>query len=96
MNVLIIILVSLILLFIIVHLHRSKRAKNKFVYVVQNNCTGCRQCLKRCRRKVLQITNDETGKYITVKNPQKCTACGNCLAVCKFNALELLNRAQPE
>jgi NAD-dependent dihydropyrimidine dehydrogenase PreA subunit len=59
---------------------------------VDSNCTGCRRCVKRCRRHVLEVVEDEAGKHATVKYPDKCTACGDCLGRCKFNALKLIGR----
>jgi ferredoxin len=85
---------SLLLLFIAAQLHRSKRASSKVVRVTDDKCTGCRRCLKWCRRKALGIVTDETGAHVTV-NPHKCTACGDCVGVCKFNALEIVRREQP-
>ena len=73
-------------------IYRSKRAKNKVVSVIDENCTGCSRCIKKCRHKVLNIKEDEVGKLVVVEYPRKCTACGDCIIVCKFNALELVNR----
>ena len=84
---------SLLLLVILIILRR-KRAKNKIVRVIDDNCTGCRRCVKRCRHKVLDLVNDETGQHIALKYPERCTACRDCVIVCKFKALELTNRKQ--
>ena len=91
MNTLYIVSTSLLLLFALGYL-RSKRAKNKIVRVIPDNCTGCKRCLKRCRHSVLDMTEGEAGLHIAVKYPEKCTACGDCVAICKFDALELVDR----
>ena len=83
---------AIVLLLSIGYLYRVKQAKSKVVRVIDDNCTGCRHCVKKCRRKVLSIIENESGKRIIVENPQKCTACSDCITVCKFNALELAIR----
>ena len=95
MKTLYIVLASLLLFFVLGY-SRNKRAKKKVVRIIDNNCTGCRRCIKKCRHKALDTVNDETEQHIAVKYPEKCTACGDCVAACKFNALELVDRKQPE
>jgi NAD-dependent dihydropyrimidine dehydrogenase PreA subunit len=38
------------------------------------------------------MEEDEEGKYVVVKYPEKCTACGDCLGGCKFRALSIEER----
>ena len=83
---------AIFLLLIVLGYFRSKRAKNKIVHIIINNCTGCQRCLKKCRHNALDMVNNETGMYVALKYPEKCTACGDCVIVCKFNALEIENR----
>ena len=90
------IVAGLLLLYILVQWHRSKRAKNKTLHIIDNNCTRCQKCIKWCMHKALDMTNDEIGLHITVKYPERCTACGDCVAVCKYHALELVSQKQPE
>jgi NAD-dependent dihydropyrimidine dehydrogenase PreA subunit len=71
--------------------HKQKR-RNKVVAVVESNCTGCRKCIKRCSRRVLEAVENETGLHAVVKYPGKCSACGDCIGRCKFNALKLIER----
>jgi NAD-dependent dihydropyrimidine dehydrogenase PreA subunit len=94
MNTLYIVLASLLLLWILGALHKSKRARNRIIHVVEENCTGCGLCVKRCSRRVLEVTVDEKGKRVTVKKPDKCTACGDCIPRCKFNALDMVERTR--
>ncbi|MDR1556553.1 MAG: 4Fe-4S dicluster domain-containing protein [Tannerellaceae bacterium] len=81
-----------VLLWISANVYRRRKRRNKVVCVVESNCTGCRQCVKRCSRHVLEMEKDETGSHVVVKYPGKCTACGHCLEKCKFNALNLIER----
>ncbi|MDR0363623.1 MAG: 4Fe-4S binding protein [Bacteroidales bacterium] len=82
-------------LIIILSYFRNKRAKNKVIHVIDNNCTGCRRCLKKCRHKALEMVNGETSnRHVILKHPEKCTACKDCIIACKFNALELVDRKQ--
>jgi len=83
---------AIIAILVVGYLYRSKQAKNKVIRVIDDNCTGCGRCMKRCRRNALEISNDGTKKQVVVKYPEKCTACSDCVAVCKFKALVLENR----
>ena len=94
MNTLYIVLAFLFLFFIHGYFG-NKRAKKKIIRVIDNNCTGCRRCLKKCRHQALDMVNNENIQHVTLKYPEKCTACGDCVAVCKFKALRLVNREQP-
>lgn len=87
MNIFLIVLAVLTILVIIRHLHSRKRAKSKELLVIEDNCTGCQRCVKRCQRKALEIVNKKV-----VLNPDKCTSCGKCVPMCKFSALEIVNR----
>jgi ferredoxin len=89
MNTLYIVLASLLLLFVLAQLYRSKRAKNRALHIIYANCTGCRRCSKKCRHKALAMVTDETGLHVEMQYPEKCTACGDCIAACKFKALEM-------
>jgi NAD-dependent dihydropyrimidine dehydrogenase PreA subunit len=73
-------------------MYRHKKGRNKIIHVVEDNCTGCRRCLKRCRHHVLDTVSDEKGAPVYVKNPAHCTACGDCLSGCKFKALVLMEK----
>jgi NAD-dependent dihydropyrimidine dehydrogenase PreA subunit len=92
MNTVYIVAGTILVLWTIGGVHRHRRGKNKVVHVVENNCTGCKRCLKWCKHKVLEMVSDENGTRIAVKYPDKCTACGDCIGVCKFNALEMVKR----
>lgn len=86
-----IIIGSVLLLIIILHFFRHKQAKSKVASVIRDNCTGCSRCIKKCRRKALEINTSNGKKYATI-NADLCTACGDCIKSCNFNALELVSR----
>jgi NAD-dependent dihydropyrimidine dehydrogenase PreA subunit len=71
---------------------RRLHNRNNVIHVIENNCTGCKYCLKKCFHKVLEIVSDENGRHVIVKYPDKCTACGDCMCACKFNALEVVKQ----
>lgn len=81
-----------VLLWIAFNLHRKQKNRNRVISVVTSSCTGCRRCVKRCSRHVLEMVEDETGIHAVVKYPDRCAACGECPNRCKFNALKLIER----
>ncbi|MDR0733294.1 MAG: ferredoxin family protein [Dysgonamonadaceae bacterium] len=84
---------SVLLLWIAGGFYRRRKNRNKVIYVDKNNCVGCRRCVKRCTRRVLEMAEDEAGKRAVVKYPDKCSACGDCRRKCKFDALKLIERS---
>ncbi|MDR1667959.1 MAG: ferredoxin family protein [Bacteroidales bacterium] len=82
----------MLILLITSSLYRKQKRKGKVVCVVESICTGCRRCVKKCARHVLETATGETGIHAVVKYPDKCSACGDCLGKCKFNALKLVER----
>jgi Na+-translocating ferredoxin:NAD+ oxidoreductase RNF subunit RnfB len=82
----------LILLLVFFNLYHWWKNRNKIICVNESDCAGCRCCIKRCSRHVLEMVEDEIGIHAKVQYPDKCTACGNCLGKCKFNALKLVKR----
>jgi heterodisulfide reductase subunit A-like polyferredoxin len=74
------------------HIHRCR----KTIHVIDDNCTGCKRCLKKCHRNVLASASEEKGAHIVIRNPLRCSACGGCVSVCKFKALQLIeHKVQP-
>ncbi|MDR2151485.1 MAG: 4Fe-4S binding protein, partial [Helicobacteraceae bacterium] len=71
--------------------YRHKKSRNRVLRTIENNCTGCKRCLKKCEHKALIAINVENGVRAIV-DPDKCTGCGDCIRACKFNALELISR----
>ena len=83
---------TIVALWVISSVFRQKQRKNKIIHIVDDNCTGCQRCLKKCRHRVLDKTTDKKEAHVFVKNPTYCTACGDCLSACKFKALELITK----
>ena len=67
-----------------------KRKEEISLQVFGYECSGCGQCVKRCRREVLKMVNNGSCSYATVVNPESCVGCGNCVDVCKTYAIELI------
>jgi NAD-dependent dihydropyrimidine dehydrogenase PreA subunit len=75
------------------HIHR----RGKIIHVIDDNCTGCKRCLKKCHRNVLASVSEEKGAHIVIKDPLRCSACGGCVSVCKVKALQVIEyKAKPE
>jgi ferredoxin len=51
--------------------------------IVEDKCTGCGVCRKKCPSKAI-MGGSRTPHYII---PDKCIACGTCLEVCKDSAV---------
>ena len=83
---------GIMILLIITKIIRKQKRKKFVIYVVKENCTACKSCVKRCNHNVLEVMEDNQGNFMVIKNPQNCTACGNCIKKCKFNALKIKER----
>lgn len=84
---------ALIALWFIGGTYKHIRGRGKIICMAEENCTGCKQCLRKCKRSVLQAVTDGNGKMrVVVEKPNHCTACGDCLSGCKFNALKLITK----
>ncbi len=54
-------------------------------------CTGCAECVERCKRDVFGI--DKKSGKATVIALANCVGCGKCVKkMCRFNAIELVVR----
>jgi len=51
------------------------------VYIIEEKCVGCRQCVKSCLYGAIEIIN----KKAVIND--KCVNCGSCLSSCKFGAI---------
>ncbi|MCK9523335.1 MAG: NAD(P)H-dependent oxidoreductase subunit E [Proteobacteria bacterium] len=59
--------------------------KELITYHINENCTGCLICKRRCPEQCIAGEN----KQIHVIDTSKCTKCGICKDVCKFDAVEI-------
>ena len=59
--------------------------KELITYHINENCTGCLICKRRCPEQCIAGEN----KKIHVIDTSKCTKCGICKDVCKFDAVEI-------
>ncbi|MDR3198076.1 MAG: 4Fe-4S dicluster domain-containing protein [Planctomycetaceae bacterium] len=73
-------------------IYRHVRRRGKIIHVIDDNCTGCKRCLKMCRRNVLASASEENSSHIVVKNHLRCSSCGDCVGACKFKALKLIEK----
>jgi electron transfer flavoprotein alpha subunit/NAD-dependent dihydropyrimidine dehydrogenase PreA subunit len=51
------------------------------VFVIEEKCVGCRQCLKSCLYGAIDMIN----KKAVIND--KCVNCGACISTCKFSAI---------
>ncbi len=59
--------------------------KELITYSINENCPGCRVCLRACPADA--ITGEK--KELHVIDPDKCTKCGTCMDLCKFDAVDV-------
>ncbi|MDR1919922.1 MAG: 4Fe-4S binding protein [Tannerellaceae bacterium] len=94
MNIVYVCLGILLALWIVGNLHRRARGKDRLIRVVEERCSGCGRCVKRCSKGVLGMVEGEGGRMCAaVKRPERCTACGDCRGKCRFEALEWVQRS---
>ena len=65
-------------------------SKRRFiVHIDKDKCTGCKECVNRCTRNVIEMLSFNEGKYASVINPERCSGCGKCIKVCSSKAITL-------
>ena len=57
--------------------------KTLITYIINDDCTGCRLCVKPCPTQA--ITGEK--KQLHVIDQDKCIQCGACYEVCKDNTV---------
>lgn len=71
------------------HIHDKKCRAGKCVnlcdYVIEDNCTGCTVCSKKC--PVDAITGERKGLHVI--DLETCVRCGVCRDVCNFDAVKV-------
>ncbi|MDR2131686.1 MAG: 4Fe-4S binding protein [Odoribacteraceae bacterium] len=60
--------------------------------VDETKCTGCRRCIRRCRRRAIEPTDSERNVKALVRYPDRCSGCGDCVKSCKFDAMQLVDK----
>lgn len=67
-----------------------KRKESCTLQISTYDCIGCGNCVKRCRRNVLELADNGRCRYVVAVRPEDCTGCKKCLSVCPAGALELI------
>ncbi|MDR2894040.1 MAG: DUF362 domain-containing protein, partial [Alistipes sp.] len=52
--------------------------------IVQQSCTGCRQCVKDCNYGAVTLDGNKRAAI----DYDRCVGCGQCVAVCRFSAAQ--------
>jgi len=60
--------------------------KDLIVYSINDNCTGCRACVKACPQDA--ITGEKKSRHTI--DGAKCIKCGACRSACRFEAVEVV------
>ncbi len=60
--------------------------KPLITYRINENCTGCRLCVKKCPADAISGERKQRQHIDAVK----CIKCGACLSVCNFDAVEVV------
>lgn len=73
-------------------------AKSRYeAYVVQDDCTGCQDCIDRCLFYAIDMVKVEGSKKLkAVVDPEKCFGCGVCVLGCDSGALKMKCVRPPE
>ncbi len=73
-------------------------AKSRYeAYVIQEDCTGCQDCVDRCLFDAIEMVKTEGSKKLkAVVDPEKCFGCGVCVLVCETAALKMKTVRPPE
>lgn len=69
-----------------------KRKKRDIVslQILAGLCTGCQQCVDRCRRNVFTQAYMDNKEVAAVSYLENCTGCGKCAKNCPAGAIELI------
>lgn len=57
------------------------------IFVDENKCTSCGQCVKTCPAYIFKIEDNANNATVNVDNAESCIDCGHCVAVCAFDAI---------
>lgn len=68
----------------------EKRKEIISLQIATYDCSGCGNCVRRCKRNVLKMVHNQSCSFVTVANPDNCVGCGHCTYVCGTGAIELI------
>jgi NAD-dependent dihydropyrimidine dehydrogenase PreA subunit len=60
---------------------------NAIIYIAE--CTGCGNCVERCRHRAIELVYYKGGRYARMKNNSHCTGCGSCMGACENDAIKM-------
>ncbi len=64
-----------------------------FVPVVnRDKCTGCENCVNRCKRRVFDMTYQEGRLYAIPRFEEDCVGCGKCERYCEAISLHAVEQ----
>ncbi|MCC8199464.1 MAG: 4Fe-4S binding protein [Tannerellaceae bacterium] len=55
----------------------------------EDKCSGCGNCVVRCRRNVFSLLNDADHRYAIITSMIDCKGCGKCMKRCPSQAIYL-------
>ena len=65
--------------------------------VIQDDCTGCQECVDRCKFDAIEMVRPEgSKKYKAVINAENCFGCGACAVGCEPGAIKMEAVRPPE
>ncbi len=67
-----------------------RRSKVISLQVDLDNCTGCGNCVIRCKRNVFTLMRDRDAFFAVALSYDKCKGCGHCLEVCPQKAIKII------
>ncbi len=74
----------------------SRKRKTLSLPVISPDCIGCGICVSRCRKEVLEMSDNTAECFVRVSNPQRCTGCSHCMKACPEEAIRILHKTTLE
>ena len=76
--------------------HREPFSGGREAVIRQEDCTGCGDCLARCRFDAVRREEQETGKGVFSIDPMGCEGCGVCVHFCPVGAIDFPEKVNGE